>query len=166
MKLLLTIVFALISIPALACDEAKQAINDLEQAVAANNIASSSGHPAQPITPNAVTGVEAAPFAQVLNTENDLQVFAQTSTFGGGRVLETDFHGERLLIVFRGYTSGVKSSDIGVYAEREGGWTLVKSHPPVMNTWIEAHNHGKDIIFKPEGNPRTVMVLTEADLSQ
>jgi hypothetical protein len=158
----LFLIALLISIPAIAptfaCEEHHQAMNELEATIARNG----APHAPQPVAP----GIEAAPFAKALATEGEVQSFAQTSTFGGGRVFETEFHGERLLIVYRGYTSGVKSSDVGVYVNRDGLWTLVKSHPPVMNAWIEADNNGEDIIFHPEDNPRPVMVLSRVDLPQ
>ncbi len=158
MRFFIAVFLMLASVTAFACEEAKEAINELEQTIASNG----APHTPVPVAPSA----ETAPFVQSAANEAELLNWAQTSTFGGGRLLETDFHGERVLIVYRGYTSGVKSSDIGVYASRGGAWTLVKSHPVVMNTWIEAVNNGEDIVFHPEGNPKPVMVFSKADLPQ
>ncbi len=143
------------SYPAFACDEAEHAINELEQTIAANGA---------PHSEPAAT-LQAAPFPAQIASEEGLKQLAETSTWGGGRYEITEFAGHKLALAYRSYTSGVKSADIGIYVEKDGGWHLVKSHPPVYNAWITSAQQDGSFVFRRDDNNDLVMTLTAAEIA-
>jgi hypothetical protein len=154
----LFLAMTVISFSTHACEEARQAISELEQVVAANNAVHTQNAPAAML--------EAKPFPTMITTEEKLKTWAQTSTWGGGRVEMIDFAGRRLALVYRSYTSGVKSSDAAVYAATDNGWKLVKSHPPLHNTWIATEQQGDKLLFHREESTEPLMILTAEELGE
>ncbi|GJL85767.1 MAG: hypothetical protein DHS20C02_15420 [Micavibrio sp.] len=76
--------------------------------------------------------IEAVPFTENFESEDALRLWAKTSTFGGGYTEKREIFDRNLALVFRSYTSGIPSFDIGIYRQDGSKWTLIKSHPPVV----------------------------------
>ncbi|MCC7305838.1 MAG: hypothetical protein IT558_06220 [Alphaproteobacteria bacterium] len=150
MRLFIFLILALLPLPVLACEEFDHAMNDLEMQVAHN----------------AVPSLEAAPFLAQAASKDELEKWAQNSTLGGGRVEPVNFAGRELLIAYRSYTSGVKSSDASVYAKHKDKWILVKSIPPVHNSWIEASVIDGKLVFRPETGRESLAVLSPHNLPE
>ena len=159
MRILLLILTFLVMRPALACEGFENSMAALEYAVAQNAPAR-----AQKISHSAALQSVEAVFKAEFSSTDEMTRWAASSTLGGGQVNEMTFDGRKLAVVLRSYTSGVKSSDIAVYAENNGTWSLVKSHPPVWNTWIETRTFRDHIAFHAEGNNETLLTLTPQDL--
>ncbi len=78
--------------------------------------------------------IKPVPFTENFESENILRQWAQSSTFGGGYTEKRELFGKNLALVFRSYTSGIPSFDVGIYYQKSAtSWALIKSHPPVMN---------------------------------
>jgi hypothetical protein len=95
---------------------------------------------------------------------DDLNEWAEGSTWGGGHAEQIDFQGHKIAITTRSYTSGIKSGDIGIYQLKDNKWLLIKTHPPVTQTWIVRKVFDDKIIFHTENSNEALLVLTIQDL--
>jgi len=119
-----------------------------------------------PNAPGQAPGPETAKFAREFSSQEELQQWTENSTMGGGRVEAADFEGRKFIFAYRSYTSGVKSSDAAVYMQDGDNWRLVKAYPLVMGKWIVAEKQDDTVIFRPEDEGKSLMVLSKADLAQ
>ena len=76
--------------------------------------------------------IEAIPFIQKFESEEAMRQWAKSATFGGGYVEKRALFGKNLALVFRSYTSGIPSFDVGIYQQNVNEWRLIKSHVPVL----------------------------------
>ncbi len=82
------------------------------------------------------------------DSEQALKKWALTSTFGSENFKELTIDDKRVVVAFRYYTSGVKSSDVSVYYLKNKQWHLVVSHEPVFRDHVEVEKDGRNLIFK------------------
>ena len=62
------------------------------------------------------------PGPEAFESEAELSHWAGSSSFGGGRALPFEYHGRRLMVVFRCHTSGIASSEPFLFLEDKGKW--------------------------------------------
>lgn len=152
MRLILPLlVFLLAATPACAvpCAGFTAAMNELEAATGM-------------VPPDASALPSTVPFEREFDSVASLAQWAETSTFGGGRTEEATLAGRRLMLVFRSHTSGIKSSDIGIYVLSQGRYRFVKGIGPVRS-WIETRAFSDRIVFYPEGGGNVLLTLTPDD---
>ncbi len=148
--LLIVILVAFISLPALACKE----FDDAMEALEAPTLAPAAGQ----------TQVQHAMFAEEFPGKQDLVQWTENSTSGGGHVEEIEFAGKKLMLSFRGYTSGVKSSDAAIYVMDDGKWKLAKTIAPIWNAWIKAETNGQQLVLFRDDTRETLLVVMPSDL--
>ncbi len=115
------------------------------------------------LPPDASALPSSSPFIAEFSSAQSLIQWASTSTFGGGRVEEAVLAGHRLMLVFRSHTSGIKSSDIGIYVLENGRYRFVKGIGPVRS-WVETRISSDRIAFYPEGGGPLLLTLLPVDL--
>jgi hypothetical protein len=103
------------------------------------------------------------PFDTEFTSAEALKAWAQSSTFGGGRAEEATLAGHDLILVFRGYTSGIKTSDIGIYVLHDGKYRFIKGIGPIRS-WVDTHVYADQIVFTPEGGTQELLTLKVEEL--
>jgi hypothetical protein len=132
---------------ATACPEFADSITALEQAV----------------DPQTQKDLEAASFPATFKNIEEVNRWAQGSTFGGGRMEQAELGGKKLALMFRSYTSGIKTSDIGIYVWDDGVYRFVKGIAPIRS-WVTTHVYTDRVVFTPESGTQELLVLKPEEL--
>ncbi|HZT35143.1 MAG TPA: hypothetical protein VFA15_04420 [Nitrososphaera sp.] len=93
----------------------------------------------------------------------ELRRFAETSTAGGGTLQSFEHEGHKIEVVTRCFTSGVRSSDFGVYAPAaDGRYHRVLYREPIWGAFFHAVQDG-DVInvdLQPQSSGKGKPVFT------
>jgi hypothetical protein len=165
-KVLILLVFLFSFKAAFACDGFNHAMENLEFELAQADIPQSPDieQPQSAVTMTAPNGVEAV-FPESFPSRAEMDSWAMKSTLGGGRTTALNINDKELVFAFRSYTSGVRSSDIGVYQKLGDKLVLIKAHPPIWKSWVRVERVGDLINFRSEDiKSPVIMTLTPADL--
>ena len=82
---------------------------------------------------------------------NDLKQFTEKTTMGGGVLRTFEHAGRKIAVVMRCFTSGVRSSDFGVYAATPGGlYRKIWYREPVWGSFFRPVQDGDLITVRLE----------------
>lgn len=106
------------------------------------------------------TGLKQIP-GETFESKEAIREWAEISTFGGGRIREFDGHeGQRVIVVFRTFTSGIESSDLAVFlGHKARGWQLVVYRQPVLRDLIDVTRLDDRFVFQTRKNRKTLLEL-------
>jgi hypothetical protein len=76
-------------------------------------------------------------------TSSAIETWASKVSFGGYRVISLKHKTQNIEVVLRGFSSGVPTTDISVFVESSGHWTLA--------LWLPVRNEGLDVKQQDEG---------------
>ncbi len=110
-----------------------------------------------------------AAFPKSFKSESELKHFAETSTWGGGYMERIPFKSMTLIVVRRSYTSGVETSDLGIYSARMTEHAGLIGHcSHIYHSHIDYKIDGDVITFKTKDylgkDSKVIVELTAADL--
>jgi hypothetical protein len=88
----------------------------------------------------------------------ELQTFSQSAL--GGKVEMFTHNGKEIAVVTRSFTSGVRSSDLGVYAKRDAGYVRVLYREPIWMNHLAVTQDGDTITIRTEPAKRPLLTFT------
>jgi len=83
---------------------------------------------------------------RTIQSLNEIRNWAEKS-FGGYKVDELEFEGNKIVIVDRMLTSGLKSSTISIFRRRSSDWIEAIRFSPYTGDFINFRQHGDVVIL-------------------
>lgn len=88
----------------------------------------------------------------------ELQAFSQSAM--GGTVDKFVHDGKEVAVVMRSFTSGVRSSDLGVYAKGATGYMRVLYREPIWGSHLKAMQDGDTITILTDPDKTVLLTFT------